>query len=130
MEQRQEPFVLVVDDERLIADTLTQSLNQNGFIASACYSGHDAIRLCRELSPDFVISDVVMPEISGIEVALAVERLLPGCRVVLITGQPAASALLENAQSQGHDFDVLTKPVRPEELMNYMSQHRAPSKAA
>src|SRR6185369_2028505 len=130
MEQRQEPFVLVVDDERLIADTLTQSLNQNGFIASACYSGHDAIRLRRELSPDFVISDVVMPEISGIEVALAVERLLPGCRVVLITGQPAASALLENAQSQGHDFDVLTKPVRAEEMLSYMLQRRAPSKAA
>lgn len=130
MEQRQEPFVLVVDDERQIADTLTQILNQNGFLASACYSGHDAIGLCRELSPDFVISDVVMPEVSGIEVALAVEKLLPGCRVVLITGQPAASALLENAQSQGHNFDVLTKPVRPEELMSYMRHPRAPGKVA
>ena len=65
--QPSKPRVLVVDDERVIADTLAIILNQNGFDASAVYTGTAAVDRARETKPDLIISDVIMPDMNGIE---------------------------------------------------------------
>ena len=61
------PKVLVVDDERVIADTLAIILNQHGYEASAVYTGTAAVERARVTRPDLVISDVIMPEMTGPE---------------------------------------------------------------
>src|SRR5471030_388257 len=66
------PRILVVDDETLIADTIVQILNRNGFIAEAAYSGKDAIESARRNCPELVLSDVLMPNIDGVEAAIAI----------------------------------------------------------
>jgi hypothetical protein len=59
--------VLVVDDEKVIADTLVQILTQGGFTAAVAYSGEHAIHCARDDHFDVVLMDVMMPEMNGIE---------------------------------------------------------------
>ncbi len=111
------PRVLVVDDERRIADTLVIILNQNGFDASAVYTGTDAVDRARSSRPDLVISDVIMPDMNGIEAAIQIRNILPACRILLFSGQAATADLLEKARAEGHEFDILAKPVHPQDLL-------------
>lgn len=115
--QPSKPRVLVVDDERVIADTLSIILNQNGFDASAVYTGTAAVDKAKETRPELVISDVIMPDMNGIEAAIRIRELLPGCKILLFSGQAATADLLEKARAQGHEFDILAKPVHPQDLL-------------
>lgn len=110
--------VLVVDDEQCIADTLTAILSMSGFDAKACYDAKSALQECDLFTPDLVISDVVMPGMSGIEMAILIKRQHPPCKILLFSGVAATSDLLEEARQQGYDFELLRKPVHPAELLS------------
>jgi CheY-like chemotaxis protein len=109
--------VLVVDDERVIADTLATILTQNGFEASAVYTGTAAVDSARSSHPDLVISDVIMQDMNGIEAAIRIRQMLPACKILLFSGQAATADLLEKARAQGHQFEILAKPVHPQDLL-------------
>src|ERR1035437_9616040 len=79
--------VLIVDDERLIADTLALILSQRGFAATAVYSGEKAVETASVLRPDILITDVVMEGMTGIEAAIRISETVPGCRVLLFPGK-------------------------------------------
>lgn len=115
--QPSRPRVLVVDDERVIADTLAIILNQHGFEASAVYTGTGAVERAGEIRPDLVISDVIMPDMNGIEAAIRIRKNLPECKILLFSGQAATADLLEKARAQGHEFEILAKPVHPQDLL-------------
>jgi DNA-binding NtrC family response regulator len=110
-------IVFVVDDEAVIALTLTIILNRAGFQASAFDHSDKAIAACESMTPDLLISDVVMPGMSGIDLALHFRKTLPECRVLLFSGQAATVDLLQEARELGYDFDVLSKPVHPNDLL-------------
>ena len=109
--------VLVVDDEHVIADTLAIILNQNGFDASPVYTGTEAVERARKDRPDLIISDVIMPDMNGIDAAIHIRSFLPDCKILLFSGQAATADLLERARSQGHEFEILAKPVHPQDLL-------------
>jgi len=109
--------VLIVDDERLIADTMAAILNQNGFEAEAAYDGPAAIEKAEKDCPNTLIADVVMPEMDGIEAAKKILEHCPGTRILLFSGQAATAGLLERARQQGYVFELLPKPLRPEILL-------------
>jgi CheY-like chemotaxis protein len=109
--------VLVVDDERVIADTLAKILDLNGYEASAVYTGTAAVESARSLQPDLIISDVIMPDMDGIQAAISIRGFLPNCKILLFSGQAATADLLENARAQGHEFEILGKPVHPSDLL-------------
>lgn len=111
------PRVLVADDEQVIANTLVIILNQNGFEARAVYSGEKAIESLDEFKPDMLISDVIMTGMTGIEAAIEVRKLLPQCKILLFSGQAATADLLARARAQGHEFEILAKPVHPTDLL-------------
>lgn len=111
------PKVLVVDDERVIADTLAIILNQHGYDASAVYTGTGAVERARNDHPDLIISDVIMPDMNGIEAAINIRRFLPQCKILLFSGQAATANLLESARAQGHEFEILAKPIHPQDLL-------------
>ena len=117
MHAGKKPRVLVVDDEQVIADTLARILDLNGYDASAVYTGTAAVENARTLQPDLVISDVIMPDMNGIEAAISIRSFLPGCKILLFSGQAATADLLENARAQGHEFEILAKPVHPSDLL-------------
>src|SRR5438094_1931883 len=114
---KRKPRVLVVDDEKVIADTLAIILNQNGFNASAVYTGNGAVEQARAEQPELIISDVIMPDMNGIEAAIQIRGFLPTCRILLFSGQAATADLLESARARGHEFDILAKPVHPQDLL-------------
>ena len=111
------PKVLVADDERVIADTLAIILNQSGFQATAVYSGEKAVETARTLQPDMVISDVIMTDLNGIDAAIQIRTMLPLCKILLFSGQAATADLLDRARIQGHEFEILAKPVHPQDLL-------------
>lgn len=93
-------------------------LNQAGFASNAFADPQDALNTAIGTQPpDLLISDVVMPGMSGIELAIEFRRLFPQCRVLLFSGQALTANLLEQARNQGHDFEVLSKPVHPSDLL-------------
>lgn len=114
--------VLVVDDEQLIANTLALILNRSGFEACAAYSAEDALEKAREISPDVLISDVIMDGMTGVEAAIRISEMVPNCRVLLFSGQAATAALLEYAEANGHHFELLVKPVHPRLLIQRLSE--------
>jgi len=112
------PKVLVADDERVIADTLAMILNQSGFVARAVYSGEKALELAESFVPDMLISDVIMADLNGIDAAIKIRALLPSIKILLFSGQAATADLLEKARAQGYEFEILAKPVHPQDLLN------------
>jgi CheY-like chemotaxis protein len=111
------PRVFVVDDEPVIASTLAAILQMHGFSAKFFTSPLEALAAARAKSPDLLISDVDMPSISGIELAIRIKALHPTCQILLFSGQASTLDLLNSARAQGHDFDLLLKPVPPPALL-------------
>lgn len=116
------PRILVVDDETLIADTIVQILNRNGFIAEAAYSGAQAIEQARLHCPELVLSDVMMPNVDGVEAAIAIREHCPDTRIVLFSGQAATVEILARARQRGHEFELLPKPIHPTQLIKHLRQ--------
>ncbi len=114
--------ILVVDDEKVIADTLSMILGKSGFDTMTAYDGPEALELANKLAPDLLISDVVMPKMSGIDLAIAITQTIPSCKVLLFSGQAATIDLLERARNQGYDFTTLTKPVHPTDMLRRISE--------
>jgi CheY-like chemotaxis protein len=111
------PKVLVADDERVIADTLAMILNQSGFDARAVYSSEKALEVVPAFKPDMLISDVIMGELNGIDAAIQIRTILPNIKILLFSGQAATADLLEKARAQGYEFEILAKPVHPQDLL-------------
>ena len=93
-------------------------LNQSGFEARAAYSGDEALKIAREFSPEILISDVLLADQDGIELAMEISRRLPQTRVFLFTGQHFTAELLAGPRAQGYNFEMLAKPVHPKDLVD------------
>jgi DNA-binding NtrC family response regulator len=109
--------IFVVDDEEIIATTLAMILQNSGFDATPFTRPRRALEASRFDSPDLLISDVVMPELNGIELAIQLQQICPDCKVLLFSGQAATGDLLAAARANGNDFDVIGKPVHPTDLL-------------
>ncbi len=107
--------VLVIDDDRVLADTLAQILRLNGFQPVALYSGEEAIELAERLQPHVVLSDIRMSRVDGIEAAKAIRVLHPECRVILFTAHPVSAAMRLMIHRLG--FELLQRPLHPEDVL-------------
>jgi CheY-like chemotaxis protein len=114
---RKLPRVFVVDDEPIIASSLAAILTLYGLNATSFTQPHDAVKAATSDGPDLLISDVIMPLLNGIELAIQLRAICPNCEVLLFSGQPATVSLIETALAAGHDFEVLHKPVHPADLL-------------
>src|SRR5690242_289203 len=104
--------VLIVDDEHLIADTLADILNDTGsFVAVVAYNGASALEQVRNTGCDILITDVVMPEMNGIELAKAIKSISPKTRIVLLSGQAQTRDLVAQAKHEGYGFELWSKPM-------------------
>jgi DNA-binding NtrC family response regulator len=112
------PRVFIVDDEYVIASTLAAILRINGFSARYFTQPSEALIAAESDIPDLLISDVTMPGLSGIDLAIQLKARHPNCKIMLFSGYAAASDLLEDARNQGHDFTLLGKPIHPAELLS------------
>lgn len=116
------PLVLVVDDEPLVADTLAAILSKAGFDTVAVYGASAALALTKGVQPALLISDVYMPGMNGVELAMTLVKSSPACRVLLFSGH-ATTEDLKEARAAGYDFPLLTKPVHPVEIIAHVSRY-------
>jgi CheY-like chemotaxis protein len=65
-----------------------------------------------------LISDVIMADVNGIEAAIRMRALLPEIKILLFSGQAATADLLEKARADGYEFEILAKPVHPQDLLS------------
>jgi CheY-like chemotaxis protein len=113
---------LVVDDQRPVADTMCELLCVMGYDCSAAYDGADALERVDEHKPALVITDVVMPQLNGIDLAWKIRAAHPDCAVLLLSGNAATQELLELAHAGGQTFQVLAKPIPPRELLDAVAK--------
>lgn len=114
--------VLVVDDHQLIADTLAEILRNAGFDAVAAYDGWDALDKASRFDPHWLLTDVLMPRMNGVELAIAVRKNYPKTSVLLFSGQAGISEILDEGHRQGYEFELIAKPVHPLKLIERLKQ--------
>lgn len=110
-------IAFVVDDENIIASTLELILIAQGFDARSFVDPLDALAAAHVETPQLLITDVMMPNMNGIELAIQVAQLCPECKILLFSGQAATHDLHAEAKARGHDFNLLAKPVHPNMLL-------------
>lgn len=109
--------IFVVDDEPVIAETLALILKRNGYSAEAFVNPLEALDATLVNAPDLLISDVMMPQLSGVDLAIRVKKHCPDCNILLFSGQAGTADLLSPARELGHHFHLLAKPIHPSDLL-------------
>ncbi len=115
--------ILVVDDEKDVRELVCSMLEGSGYRAVPAAGGRQALEQLASLTPDLVITDVVMPEVDGLEVLLGLRRLAPlaGALVMSGGGRAAPDASLESARKLGAGA-VLCKPFTKREMLSAVHQ--------
>lgn len=115
-EGRGRGMILVVHDERVVADCMATLLRRAGFEARTAYDGWSGLEMALAVSPDLLISDVGIRGIDGVHLAMLVVQAIPGCKVLLFSSCVTTDGVL-NARAEGYDFSSLAKPVHPAAAM-------------
>lgn len=122
--------IMVVDDESAITDTMTEILSRNGYLAIPAYDAEQALETALITPPELLITDVMLPGMSGIELAITMRRIFPDCKILLCSGQAIAIDMLATAHNDGHQFTMLTKPVHPRDMLTTVADCFAPAHKA
>ncbi len=107
--------VLVVDDESALADLLSMALRYEGWEVRTAGDGAEAIRINRELRPDAVVLDIMLPDMDGLAVLGRLRRELPDVPVLFLTARDAVEDRIAGLTAGGDDY--VTKPFSLEEVV-------------
>jgi DNA-binding NtrC family response regulator len=121
LQKAKAPLILIVDDEPIIADTLSSILRLHGFATVTAYDGLSAFEIASRISPSLLISDVAMPGMNGVELAKAVTQMLPECGVLLFSAHASSAELVNEQFELGPKFLFLQKPMHPEVMVMRVS---------
>jgi len=110
--------ILVVDDEKGIVETLTAILCMKGYKVDTATDGVDGYEKACLLRPDLIISDISMPRLNGVEMAIRISAEFPNARILLFSGQAMTLELLQQARVRGYNFECLMKPFHPQDLIH------------
>ena len=116
-QDRKPPRIFVVDDEPTISSTLALVLSKEGFDSRSFCAALEALQAARFEVPDLLITDLAMPGMSGIQLALEFRRNYPDSKVLLFSGHSRCEELIAEGKAAGYTFDCLSKPVDPAELL-------------
>jgi len=114
--------ILVVDDNPSMADSLADILEIKGFTVRAAASGKEALEILREGPVDFLLTDVKMPEMNGLDLYRATRKLYPRLITVFMTAY-AADDLIQQGMAEGVKT-VLTKPLDIKFLLSFFSAQK------
>jgi CheY-like chemotaxis protein len=109
--------IFVVDDEPIITFTLATILEAAGYTARTFSDPLEALRAAETNCPDYLISDVMMPVLNGVDLAIQFKAIYPSVRVLLFSGVLISGLLRDDAKAKGHHFDILAKPIHPKSLL-------------
>ncbi len=107
--------VLIVDDEEMFADSLSERLTIRGFDVTTSPGGEDALEKVKALNYDVVVLDVAMPGMGGIDTLREIKKIKPLTEVIMLTGRATVESAIEGMKLGAQDF--LMKPLETEELV-------------
>ena len=107
--------LLVVDDEVNIAELVAMALRYEGWDVSVAHTGRDAVATAREVRPDAVVLDIMLPDLDGHEVLRRVRADLPHVPVLFLTARDAVEDRVAGLTAGGDDY--VTKPFSLEEVV-------------
>jgi DNA-binding NtrC family response regulator len=113
----------------MIARTTAAILNRYGFRTQYFTSPEQALAAAKIAPPDALLSDVFMPSMSGVELAIAVRQQLPQCSIILISAHARVRDVVKPARERGFDFLVLAKPVLPSDILRELNKSLGPGLA-
>ncbi|MDH5591179.1 MAG: response regulator, partial [Gemmatimonadota bacterium] len=118
--ERRHTTVLVIDDDRLVLEYTATLLGKAGYEVIAAENGAAALAMAAEArrKPEVVVTDVVMPNMSGPEVAKRLKAFIPGLHVVYVSAYPGASLFRNGIMPE--DTVLLPKPFRGRELLDLL----------
>ena len=115
--------VLVVDDDPLVAQTLTLIFQRHGFDAATAYDADQALLAIRVTRPDLVLCDIDMPGRDGISLMIDLSHELPDCPILVLTGfYSSLNRVREFAATLSQKVSVVTKPCQPIELLRHAGE--------
>ena len=111
-------IILVVDDDRVLRETFSYSLENAGYKVLKASSGQEAIGIAKNQHPDLILLDVLMPLMNGFETAEALQhdKETEGIPILFLTGEARDSASVEKGFKIGAD-DYLTKGQSTKEIL-------------
>ncbi|MEJ5241120.1 MAG: response regulator transcription factor [Anaerolineales bacterium] len=109
------PHLLIVDDEPVTAQSLTDILRLEGYQVTAVHNGQAAIEYVRTHVVDLMIVDLRMPGISGLEVAQVVNQISPDTEIILLTAYASTDSAIQALRLRVHDY--LIKPALPQDVI-------------
>jgi len=107
--------ILVVDDEAVLAEMVSMALRYEGWDIGTAADGASAVAAARELRPGAVVLDVMLPDMSGLEVLAKLREQTPGLPVLLLTAKDAVEDRIAGLTAGGDDY--VTKPFSLEEVV-------------
>ena len=122
LKQNEKVRIFVVDDEEIISSTIAAILRLKGFEAIPFTIPLQALAAARLQTPDLLISDMVMPLLSGFELARQMQQLHPTCEVLLFSGEWDTVRSVHNVQGDKNGFEMIPKPVHPKELLKKVQE--------
>ena len=112
--------VLIVEDDPATRSGLTELVRAWGFTAEAAADGADALEKVTAFRPSIVVTDLVMPRMSGIELLKALQPEIDNIKVILLTAQGTVDTAVEAVKSGAEDY--LTKPLDPNKLQRLLER--------
>jgi two-component system catabolic regulation response regulator CreB len=116
--------VFVVDDQPLVAYTVSAVLRDEGHSAIPYTNPLLALGDARSFTPDVLISDLEMPTLGGVELAIRILALCPNCKVFLMSGNTGHIKSLDEARSKGFHFPLFEKPLSARTLVEELEAFR------
>ncbi len=114
--------VLIVDDEQMVADTLAMIFQKKGFFVRTAYSTEEAMEQACDFQPNLLLCDITMPGKDGLFLVNEINRELPACRILVLTGfYSNHKAVHDTATRLARPVGILTKPVHPDDLLREAS---------
>jgi len=112
---REKEHILVADDEKDVLDFCLEVLGRKGFEAQGASSGRQALELAKQRRFDLLLTDIMMPDMSGLDLLAEIKSTTPDIAAVVITGYGTTDMAIKALRAGAHDF--VTKPFSIEELM-------------
>ncbi|MBO0812608.1 MAG: response regulator transcription factor, partial [Microlunatus sp.] len=107
--------VLAVDDERSLTELLSMAMRYEGWQVTTAGSGGEAVRAAREVRPDAIVLDMMLPDFDGLEVMRRIRTEDPDVPVIFLTARDAVEDRIGGLTAGGDDY--VTKPFSLEELI-------------
>ena len=127
MNRKENETILVVDDDQFILESLSSVLNELGYNVHASGTAGDAMAKLRENSIDVILTDIMMPGTSGIQLLEKIHTLTPGTPVIMMTAYPELDLAIDSIKKGA--FDFITKPYKYEYLISVVAKAVKYSKA-